>query len=518
MSQDTGMVAGLFTRLDGKRSNLLERCRRCSALTVPHVLPPEGNDEDTALPTPYQSLGARVVNNLASKLMLTLFPPNSPFFRYDVEPAVMAQLKRELGEEGFKTRIRQRLGMIEQDAQTYFEMQAWRVPLFRALRMVIITGNALIEFPEEGRPKVHRIDNFVIRRSPSGRVLEIITKESITKEELPEGFELEVNDQENTAQDVEKTIDLYTYCKWSDGKWNVHQEILGKMVPDSDGTYTEDEFPYIPLTWMRSDGYSYGTGQVEEYLGDFQALDGLNKALLEGAAAAARIILLVNPNGNTYVDDLQKAKNGDFVEGNAEDITILQLEKLHDFQIAFNQAQNIEQRLSRAFLLHESVQRDAERVTAEEIRYMAQELNDANGGIYSLMSLELQLPLVKILMSRLADQKKLPELPKGVKPTIITGFDSLGRGHDLQKLVTGLQYLEPLGPDVMRTYMVINDYIDRVFTALGVDTEGLIRSEEQVQQIQQQNQMQALIEKLGPEVMKQMGAAQGGGGQQNVQS
>lgn len=510
-AESQGLVAGIFTRYDGKRANQLSRCRKCSALTIPSLLPPEGNDEDVQLTTPYQSLGARAVNNLASKLMLTLFPPNSPFFRYDIEPAVLEKLKAELTEEGLKTKVKSKLSLIEQDAVRYFEMAALRSPLYRALRLLIVTGNALIEFPDEGRAKVYRLDKYVVRRSPSGRIMEIIIKEGITREELPDGIEEEVPTEGN--KNVDKVIDLYTYCKWNGKVWEYSQEVLGQTVEDSKGTYKQEDFPFICLTWSLQDGYNYGTGQVEDYIGDFISLDGLNKHLLEGAAAAAKILLLVDPNGSTNIKDLEKAVNGAFVTGTTNDISVLQLEKFHDFKIAFDHSRTIEQRLSRAFLLNESVQRNAERVTAEEIRFMAQELNDANGGIYSLLSLELQHPLVTLMMGRLTKSKKLPKLPDGVHPTIITGFDALGRGHDLQKLVQALSYLEPLGPDTLHTYMVINNFIERVFTALGVDSEGLIRTEEQVAQEKQNNQMQAMMEKMGPNLVNQLG----GGKQPNVQ-
>lgn len=46
-------------------------------------------------------------------------------------------------------------------------------------------------------------------------------------------------------------------------------------------------------------------------------------------------------------------------------------------------------------LLNSAVQRNGERVTAEEIRYVAGELEDTLGGVYSLLSQELQLSLIR---------------------------------------------------------------------------------------------------------------------------
>ena len=69
------------------------------------------------------------------------------------------------------------------------------------------------------------------------------------------------------------------------------------------------------------------------------------------------------------------------------------MQKFNDFRVAQESAQKIEERLAAAFLLNSSVQRDAERVTAEEVRFMAQELESTLGGVYSVLSQEFQLPL-----------------------------------------------------------------------------------------------------------------------------
>ena len=70
-----------YNKLEGKRERYLDRAREVSELTIPALLPPEGFTSSTDLYTPYQSVGARGVNNLASKLLMLLLPPNVPFFR-----------------------------------------------------------------------------------------------------------------------------------------------------------------------------------------------------------------------------------------------------------------------------------------------------------------------------------------------------------------------------------------------------------------------------------------------------
>jgi len=71
-----------------------------------------------------------------------------------------------------------------------------------------------------------------------------------------------------------------------------------------------------------------------------------------------------------------------------------------------------------------------------------------------------------------------------VQPTIITGIEALGRGNDLQKLrefVAEIGNLAQINPAVVQA-LNPNDLIKRIATGLGIDTEGLIKSEEQLAQ------------------------------------
>lgn len=93
------------------------------------------------------------------------------------------------------------------------------------------------------------------------------------------------------------------------------------------------------------DGEDYGRGHVEQYLGDFQALESLSKNILEGAAVASKTIFLVNPNSVTDIDDLIDTPNAGFAAGTKDDVHALQVDKYHDLQSATLTAQKLEERL-----------------------------------------------------------------------------------------------------------------------------------------------------------------------------
>ncbi|AGC35543.1 putative head-to-tail joining protein [Rhizobium phage RHEph01] len=491
----TGQTAsGRYQQLSTARSAVLERARASAKLTIPSLLPPSGHSETSSLPTPFQGIGARGVNNLASKLLLALLPPNSPFFRLMIDDFTLEQLTQR---QGMRAEVEKGLNKIERALMTEIETTAIRVSAFEALKQLLVAGNVLIYLPNEGGMRVFRLDRYVVKRDPMGNVIEIITREDISPDMVPQSMKDSVKQK---SKSNEKTIELYTHIVRTPDKWVIRQEIKGMTVPRSRGSYPLDKCPWIALRFTKIDCEDYGRGYVEEYYGDLLSLETLQQAIVEGSAAAAKVLFLVNPNGTTRMTDIAKAPSGAVRSGNAEDVSVLQLEKYADFQIAFKTIETIQQRLSFAFLLNTAIQRAGERVTAEEIRYMAGELEDALGGVYSILSQEFQLPLVRVLMFRMERQKKIPPLPKGVvRPTITTGLEALGRGHDMNKLNLfgqAAQQAAALPPEISKA-----DFLMRIGTALGLDMDGLVKTPAQLQQDQQQLMLQQLLDKLGPKGM-----------------
>lgn len=491
LDQEFETAQNLYTQLENQRWSFLDRGRDAAELTIPYVLPPDGHTHASKYYTPYQGIGARGVNNLSSKLLLALLPPNAPFFRLTID---RYELQKEGLGDDFRTELEAALSEVEHAVMQEVEMEAFRVGVFEALRLLLITGNALLYLPEEGGYRVFRPDRYVVKRDPMGNVTHIATKETVSPMMLPESVRNEVY-----KDSKEDTCDLYTAVCRRDDKYIVYQDVKGMNIEESYGEYPLDKSPWLPLRYTRIDGESYGRGFVEEYIGDLKSLEMLTKSIVEGSAAAAKVLFMVNPNGTTRAKTLAEAPNGAIVQGSDSDVSVLQLEKFNDFRVAQTTMAGIQDRLSHAFLLNSSVVRDAERVTAEEIRMLSQELEAALGGLYSILSQEFQLPLVERLMTRMSKNDRLPKIPKDVvKPTIITGVEALGRGNDLNRLDMFLGGAnQVVGPEAVSQYVNIGDYFKRRATALGIDTEGLIKTEEEVQQTTQQMQMMQMAEKLG---------------------
>ena len=314
-------------------------------------------------------------------------------------------------------------------------------------------------------------------------------------------------------------IEIYTWIKRTAKNWTVHQEIEDKTIPKSRGTYPLDACPWIVPRIIKVSGSAYGRSYVEETLGDLKSLEALTEALVTGAACAAKVIYLVNPAGTTDETDLQDAVSGDFVTGNAEDVTVLQSDKRGDFQTTLEAVSRLQDGLAHAYLQNSAIQRNGERVTAEEIRYMAGELEDVLGGVYSLLSQELQLPYVKAKLNKLMRNGTIASIdPDLIEPRIVTGLDALGKRHDGNRLMEFIGAVsQSLGPQAIPQYCDATQIIHKLALSMGVATEGIVKSKEQLeaeqQQAIQQQQQQTMLEKGTAPAINQIGEAMRQAGQ-----
>jgi len=486
-----------FEKLDSMRDQVTDRARQAADITIPAMLPPEGNDENSTLPQPYQSLGARGVNNLTSKLRLSLFPPGQPFFRFLMENDTKDLIVG--ADPKAKVKVDKGLLDLENSAMEELEQGTESVILHSAIKQLVVVGNVLLHMPTEAMSRIFRLNNYVVVRDPTGNWYEIVAREEVHISTLPE----DTRPLAETGTDGRKGDEIatiFTHVKKVGNKAEWYQSVNDKLVPGSEGKSDYDDCPYIPLRWSALENENYGRSHVEEYIGDLRSLEDISKSLVQWALAASKVIYLDRPNSSTDIEAIQDAESGDFVEGNEEDIGVLALEKFADFQVVKAQSDDITLRLSHAFLLQSGTVRNAERVTAVEIREMAQELEDALGGVYTVLAADLQPRVVRRLIARLKKKGKFPQLPKGaIKPIVVTGFDALGRGHELNKLRTyfadGVQifgevFLNEFDPGAVSEVLA---------TQHNVDVSGLRKTDEQkTAELEQASQAQLVDKTAGP--------------------
>ena len=489
-----------YNELETDRRQFLDKAVDCSKLTLPYLIQDDTSSRPTheTLNIPWQSVGSKCVVGLAAKLMLAILPPQGSFFKFQVRED---KLGEDLPPEA-RSELDLSLSKMERMVMDYIAAANDRVVVHQALKHLIVGGNALLFMGKDG-VKNYPLNRYVVNRDGNGNVLEIVTKELISRDVL--GYEVP-KPQPNTGIDEtagshSDDVEVYTCVKLENGRWVWYQEVNDMIIPGSRSTAPKNASPWLVLTFNSVDGEQYGRGRVEEFLGDLKSLEGLSQALVEGAAAASKVIFLVSPSSTTKPATIAKAGNGAIVQGRAEDVQVVQVGKTADFSTAAQMAQTIERRLLEAFLVMNV--RNAERVTAEEVRLTQLELEQQLGGIFSLLTTSFLIPYLDRTLLVLQRSNELPKLPKDVvRPAIVAGVNALGRGQDREALTMFVQTIaQTLGPESLMRFINPLEAIKRLAAAQGIDVLNLVKTEQQLaeqkeeQMANQQNQ--TLLEQAG---------------------
>ena len=488
-----------YSKLTSGRTAFLDVALDCAKLTLPTLmLNEEQKAEYTKFKTPWQSVGAKGVVTLASKLMLGLLPPSTTFFKLQLDDS---KLGVEIPQEA-KSEMDLSFAKIERMIMESIAASTDRVQIFTALKHLVVAGNALLYMAPNGM-KMYPLNRYVVNRDGNGNVTEIITRERVNRQILGAQFTLppKIGVVDESTGGHDKDVDVYTCVRLTKKGWYWHQEAEDYPLKGTEGKAPLDKSPWLPLRFVTVDGEDYGRGRVEEFMGDLKSLEGLMQALVEGSAAAAKVIFTVSPSSTTKPASLAQAGNGAIIQGRPEDIGVVQVGKQADFRTAFDMAGVLEKRLGEAFLVLQP--RQSERTTAQEVQMTQMELEQQLGGLFSLLTTEFLRPYLRRKMHVLQAAKKIPPIPKNlVKPTIVAGINALGRGQDRDALVQFITTIaQTMGPEALQQYMNPDEAIKRLAAAQGIDYLNLIKSVDErnaeQQQAMQQQQQQMMMQQAG---------------------
>ncbi|MGI9556486.1 MAG: portal protein, partial [Solirubrobacterales bacterium] len=315
-----GLAKRRYEALTSTRQFFLDEARRSAELTIPALMPRatdirhQSKTKHEELVKPYQSLGARGVNNLSSKLLLTLLPPTTPFFRYEIDPKAFEEIENPQEEAQVRTQLQQKLSKREKQILKEVEVSGFRSKGYSVMRNLLVTGNMLAYLPPDGGAQLFPLNSYCVKRDGEGNVVELAYVEVLDRDSVPERISELLEDTEagvgvgnqsagtgelpGSTEETRKTVELYTLVVRHGDRFTFHQELAnGTEVPGTFGDIPVDESPWLVLRYTSIDGEDYGRSFVEEYRGDLAAHETISKALQFGAANAAKLVVLVAPNG-----------------------------------------------------------------------------------------------------------------------------------------------------------------------------------------------------------------------------
>ena len=455
------------------RDTALSKAERYAAWTLPIIMPQDG-DEDEEMQHDYQSVGAQAVTNLSNKIMMALFQPSRPFFKMDLSKEQRAEVSVDGSNDAA---IDEAMASAEREAIKQLDKRNGRVVITDSVKHLVVTGNTLLKIPKKvgGMMSNFSIRDYAILRDLNGEMVKCIVRETKEVNGLSDELaELAMMHGYGDRDDVS----IYTGMQRVGDKYLVWQELEDICYcSDAAGYVEKNDLEYIPLTWNLSRGRNYGTGLVEEYSGDFHTLSNNAEAKLDYTSVITDVKFLVNPTGMTDVRKIKNARSGAYVQGREEDISVLTANIGQVGDYLDNEFQQVSRRIGIAFLMNSSVTRDAERVTAEEVRMQATELENSLGGVYSRLARELQLPLAAKLM------EEVDPVFKQVEPVIITGLESLSRSSELDRWRMFFNDLVPLSdlPPELAERVDPEKVYNVLGAGHGVEPKKIMYSEKEVQ-------------------------------------
>ena len=507
---DKSTLKARYEQYRRKRENYLHRAYEYAKSTLPYILPEPSYADGETMQQGWQGFGARVVNHLSNKIIMTLFPPSRTFFKLDFS----SDVSKELQEEGWdSTQLAQQLAAVENDSMQFMDKTTPRDLDIMTAKNLIVTGNYMHYFPEKDGAAIGiRLDQYVVRRDTSGNLLEVIIQQVKALGAMPQDVQKSIKAQPKNKHLSEDTeVELYTGAmRQPDGKFKLWQECLETRI-GTEYTMKEDMLPFTILMWTHVHGEDYGRGLVEDHSGDFFVIQILSEAIAKGMVLMADVKYIVKPGSYTDIEHLVKSPTGEFVHGNIDDIGVLQLERYADFTPISEVLREYERRVGEAFMMSRAARRDAERVTAYEIRQDAADLETSLGGIYSHLAYHWQRPRAYRLLRMSLDNSDADLNLEDFSPEIITGTEALGRMNELDKIMQFTEMLQMTNswPETMQQRVQWDKFSGKVAAEIGLEIDWLMSDAEYGQMMQQQReqqmeqQMAAEASKAAPDLIKQ---------------
>nr|DAU70801.1 MAG TPA: Head to tail joining protein [Caudoviricetes sp.] len=431
-----GTLKQEWIRLEGNRKQALERARKVSQYTLPYVCPPANQNPDTVTSSSgFSSFCAQGVTNLVTKLNIALFRPSKPFFRLGPTASGMQSIVAKHGEKAASV-LDEEMSRRESAAMEQWNKRADSTVILAILEGLTVTGNVIVfKDNEHGREKYRAINlqDFVIQRSLSGLITKLIIRDTMSVGELDQ--ETLNMLPEEMKEDLSSSITLYTGWiftgKTSKGQYTytMEQDVEDVNVFKSKKAQREDDVPWFFVGGRRAPKATYCNPLIYPSISDIIVHHELSEAIVNGSMDAANFFWMVDESSGMHVEDIESAQMGDVVNGTIGSVQVMSTGSINTVMTLHQMRQELESKLSKAFLQTIDAMQVKANITATEVRAIVQELERVYAGVYAELAHSLQLPLAKRLMKSAG----FP-IDGSLELTILTGMDSMSRQTDLDNL------------------------------------------------------------------------------------
>lgn len=515
MEEQTKDLCQIWATMDGNKGDLVSRSELYSAWTIPGICSRTLNASEQEVS--FVEIGAGLVNNLANHIADVMFPVDQPFFAIGLSPKSLWELRQETGAPDDTSEaadpvsaamgaVREEFVFIEGYAMSKLNIPMYRTRAVEALKHTIITGNAIIRRDDDKRI-VYGVKDMCVSRMYDGTIFELIIRDVMKTAAAPKHIRERIQASGKGHQYPDDAdITLYTHWKLDGGRYHQRQAYDEWELEDSKKSFSMIDSPFVDIVWSLASGEHYGRGLVEENRRLFNSLDKCTEAITDVTGIACDIKILVNPASSLNVEQLNKSQRGSYHSGKEGDLVAQTGVKLQDYQILVDRIERLERRLSQIFLMSSGGVRDAERVTAEEIRQYANELERAFGGLYSRLSLTWQMSEAEWALKNIAPDIDLDLM----EIKVVTGMESLSREGQLNNFRLAMADLALVAgiPESLQEVLNPRKLADYIFTQRRINPKEFaytVQQLKQMQEVKQQREQQMQEAAMGQQIAQNAG-------------
>lgn len=486
-------VSNLWAEMDAEKGDLIDRAEAFSRWTVAAIMPPDGGDNVEQIHGNVPN-GARLVNHLANRIVDVLFPVSRPFFTVALTPETRLSLEQELGEDEagkMQEQIQGATARLEEVALRKLRLTEYRPVAIMAAKHLIVTGNSILRRMPTGERVLYPVNRYCLRRDLLGNEVEVVLSDKKMLSTFDDETRELIEDRKPETK-PEDVVELFTYYKRDGERWSVKQEADGIHL-DNDTHQNNEDYDLLVLDWSLHPGEHYARGLVEENATLFHTVDVSNEAISDLTAIIADVKFFVRPGSPLAADlaALNAAARGTYWPGNADDISVPDMKARADLSALIELVARREAELDRIFLM--SNVRDAERVTAEEIRMLANELESSFGGLYSQLAQKWQQKEADYAISKIDFATEIGALGDSFEVLVTTGLESLSREGQIDNLrlaIGDLTMMEAV-PEELRAAFNPLRFAKFVFTNRSVDLSAFLNTKEEMEANRQNELAQA---------------------------
>lgn len=472
----------MFTKLKEKRGSFERIWELCAQYTLPQFYLSDEVRESGTEPEDLvigDSIGAEGLNNFISQVSKLAFPAQGAFFRVEGKKGAenLSKLSKQRREDIYRR--------LEEASMQELYMRGLHAQKFMLVGTLLCLGDVTYRVPlnKKSKIQVYDMNDVVIKRSRNGRVVDIIIKEDTEFRYLSR----EARDKLSLSGKMYKDDDIVSLYTHIFLDTDIDKMVIKHSVDDIPLDTKENfcipqecEYQVGSLTVKR--GSHYGTGVVQQYLPLIHKANVYADTATDTAVAGSLVNWAVAPSATVRPEEFANREQGQPFGVKPQDIQPIQANVGQHLQITQQQYAQIVNTLQRVFLMFTAVQRDAERVTAQEIRMVAQKLEETHFGLYATIAENLQRPLAHLGLS-LIDDEELTPYKDEVEIKVVTAMEAQSRGVELDNILGALNSTTILNsvPPQVQEHLKISNLENAIFNNHNVTPDEFIKSEEEVQ-------------------------------------